>query len=198
MKSAKKLLPILTLMMLATAHGAVVLVIDVSNASAVTITALANNSLITGALRTNFFGGITIRNFFPTNQSITSAAPLNFGGSLRSLGAQSAFNEMVTFNFPSQTGDVVPGRDLSLYNVNAPDTDLQSLTSSAAPFTGTTTVNFSGFTLPTSGSSGDVNLGFLNSQGGVIGTYMVIPEPDTVMLGMLGAVALLRRKRARA
>jgi hypothetical protein len=187
--------PLVALLSIATTRGAVVLQIDVTNPSAVSITAVANNSLITASIRTNFFGGITIRDFFPVNQSITSAAPVSFAGSLRSRGAGSAFNETVTFNFSSQTGDVVSGRDLSLYNVNAPDSDIQSLTTNAAPFTGTTTLNLSGFTLPASGSSGNVNLGFLSSHGGVIGTYSVIPEPSTAIIGLLGAVGFLRRKR---
>lgn len=193
MKS-KLLAPALLLLAAASSQAAVVLTINIANPSAVVITSVANNSLATAILTVNFDGGISFRNFFTANESITLANPLEINGNWTALGASASYNEMVTFAFNNSA--VVPGVDLSIYNVDTPPQDDQNFVSSAAPFTGSSTVNMSTFThLPAVGTTGAVHVGFLASQGGVIGSWEVIPEPSTALLGLIGSLGLLRRRR---
>lgn len=176
------------------AQAAVVLTIDISNPAAVVITAVANNSQSAGTASVNFFGGISFRNFFSADQSIAEATPLAITGSWTAVGTTSSYNQMVTFDYGNPS--VLPGVDLSIYNSIAPNEDTQKFVTTAAPFTGSSIVNFSGFTfLPTVGTTGDVNIGYQPSFGGVIGQWQVIPEPSTAMLGAIGALALIRRRR---
>jgi hypothetical protein len=190
----KVLVPLLSLLAIASSHAATVITINIANPSAVIITALSVNSAVTGNLDVNFNGGISLRNFFTANESITLGSPLAISGNWTSRGTTSAFNEMVTFAFGN--ANVVPGVDLSIYNVDAPNGDDQNLLSTDTAFTGTATIDMSGFThMPAVGATGDVNLGYLGSQGGVIGTYSVIPEPSAAMLGLVGMVALFLRRR---
>lgn len=190
MKS-KLLAPILTLLAAASVQGAVVLTIDISNPSSVVFTSVANNSLIAGNLVVDFGGGISLRNFFTQNESIL--AGLAIGGDWKSRGANSPFDEMVTFVFNNAA--IVAGVDLSIYH-SVLSADDQNLLATEAPFTGSSVVNMAGLTyLPDVGTTGDVHLGYLASQGGVIGQWEVIPEPSAGLLGMLGTVVLLRRRR---
>jgi len=190
----KLLAPALFLLAAAASQGALVLTINIANPSAVVITGVANNSLVAKDLGVNFLGGISLRSFFTADESIAEASPLSITGSWKAIGAIASFNEMVTFAFDNAA--VVPGVDLSIYNGAAPNSDDQNFVTTAAPFTGSSTVNMSAFThLPAVGATGNVNSGFLASQGGVIGTWVVIPEPSTALLGLLGTVGLLRRRR---
>ncbi len=175
----------------ASLQGAVVLTIDISNPSAVVFTSVANNSQITGDLYVNFSGGISIRDFFTQNEFI---AALGINGDWKSLGAIAGFNEIATFVFGDPA--VVPGVDLSIYNSTASLADDQNLLDSKAPFSGSSITNMEAYTyLPEVGETGDVHLGYLSSQGGVIGQWVVIPEPSTAILSLLGVTALLRRRR---
>lgn len=188
----KLLAPALFLLAAASSQGALVLTINIANPSAVVITGVANNSAINGTLKVNFDGGISLLSFFTANENLTTARTLS--GNWKAAGAAAAYNEMVTFAFGNSA--VVPGVDLSIYNLGAPVTDFQTLTTSAPPFTGSSTVNLSGLTrLPAVGATGNVNLGFLASHGGTIGTWVVVPEPSTALLGLLGTFTLLRRRR---
>jgi hypothetical protein len=185
---------IIFLLAAASSQSAVVLTIDITNPSAVIISSVANNSAITGNLVVNFKGGISFRNFFTANENITLSAPLAINGNWTSRGTTSSFNEMVTFAFNNE--NVVPGVDLSIYNASAADSDDQNLLDTAAPFTGSSIVNMSTFTnMPAIGTSGDVNLGFLGSQGGVIGQWNVIPEPSSLLLALVGISSFFRRRR---
>lgn len=174
--------------------AALVLTINISNPSSTIITVVPNNSQITGNLNVNFDGGISLVAFFSANESITVADPLGINGTWTARGTSSAYNEMVTFNYGNSA--VVPGRDLSIYNVDALNGDTQKFLSSAAPFTGTSTVNFSSFAnLPAVGTTGNVNIGYQNSHGGVIGQWVVVPEPSSLLIASVGLVGLLRRRR---
>jgi hypothetical protein len=190
----KLLAPVLFLSVTASSQAATVITINIANPAAVVITGMAHNSLITKDLTVNFLGGISLRSFFTANESITEANPLSITGNWTASGTTASYSEMVTFAFDNPT--VVPGVDLSIYNAAAPNTDDQNFTTSSAPFTGSSIVNMSAFThLPAVGATGNVNSGFLTSQGGVIGTWVVIPEPSTALLGLMGAFSLLRRRR---
>jgi len=178
----------------ATASAAVVVTIDISNPAATVITALPVNSAINGDLYVNFNGGISFLNFFTADESITVAAPLGIAGTWTAAGTASSYNEMVTFDYGS--ADVVPGVDLSIYNSLVSNADDQNFTTATFAFTGSSTVNLSGFAnLPAAGTTGSVNLGYMSSQGGSIGQWQVIPEPASCGLAALGAVAAFLRRR---
>ncbi len=52
--------------------------------------------------------------------------------------------------------------------------------------------------LPAIGATGNVNMGFKPSQGGLIGQWVAVPEPGETagVIGLgLGAFALVRRNR---
>jgi hypothetical protein len=180
------------------AQAAIVLTINVQDPSHVTFTAVASNSAITRDLATDFSGGISLLGFFTVNQTILSAAPLAISGNWKGRNATLAYNETVTYDYSAQTGDVVAGKDLSIYNSGGGGT--QSFVTSAPPFTGISSANMTAFAsgLPLAGSSGSLISGFQSTQGGVIGQWSVVPEPaeTTVAVGaLIGAFALVRRSR---
>ncbi|MEY3896812.1 MAG: hypothetical protein RLZZ214_2332 [Verrucomicrobiota bacterium] len=193
MKS-KLFAPALLLLVTASSEAALVITINIANPAAVVITSVANNSLVAKDLTVNFDGGISFRNFFTANESITTANPLAISGTWTARGASASYNEMVTFAFNNAA--VVPGVDLSIYNVAAVNSDDQNFTTTAAPFSGSSSVNMSAFThLPAVGATGSVNSGFLSTQGGSIGTWVVVPEPSSAVLGLIGSLSLIRRRR---
>ena len=174
--------------------AALVLTIDISNPSSTIITAVANNSQITKDLAVNFLGGISFVAFFDAIEDITVDDALQITGNWTARGTTSAYSEMVTFNYGNF--QVVPGRDLSIYNLNASGSDDQNFLNTAAPFTGSSTVDFSSFaSLPAAGTTGDVYSGYQGSHGGVIGQWVVIPEPSSLLIAATGLVGLMRRRR---
>lgn len=174
--------------------AALVLTINISNPSSTIITVVANNSQITKDLDVNFNGGISFVSFFTANENITAASPVGINGTWTGSGTTSPYNEMVTFNYGNAA--VVPGRDLSIYNVDAPNGDTQNFTTSTAPFTGSSTVNLSSFTnLPAVGTTGNVYIGYQSSHGGIIGQWQIIPEPSSLLIASAGLIGLLRRRR---
>lgn len=190
----KLLAPTLFVFAAASSQAALVLTINIANPAAVVITGVANNSLVAKNLSVNFLGGISLRSFFTANESITESNPRSITGNWTAIGTSSSYNEMVTFAFDNAA--VVPGVDLSIYNSAAPNSDDQNFIITAAPFTGSSTVNMSGFThLPAVGTTGSVNSGYLASHGGSLGTWIVVPEPSAALLGLIGCFSLLRRRR---
>lgn len=176
-------------------HGAVVLTIDISNPSAVVITAIPNPSLIDKSLAVNYSGGISFLNFFTANESIVSS-PLAITGNWKANGTSASYTEMVTFVY--EHADPVPGVDLSIYNLAAGYSEMQSFSTSLFAFTGSSIVNFTGLThLPAIGTTGNVMLGYQSDQGGSIGEWKVIPEPSAVLLGALGTIGALGMLRRR-
>jgi hypothetical protein len=181
------------------------LVINVTDPSAVTFTATSENAYGTASIAVNFTGGITLENFFPFNQSITVGDPAVLVGNLTPSGTSTAYNEFVTFNYDANTGTVESGDDLSVYNVDAPNVDTQDFVSGATAFTGFSTVDLTGYTLPTEGTWGAINIGYKADHGGTIGYWTVVttqvPEASTYSL-FAGALALAwvvaRRRIARA
>jgi hypothetical protein len=182
------------------ARAAVVLTINVQDPSHVTFAAVANNSAINGTLVADFNGGISLLGFFTADQSILTASPLAISGSWIGRSASFGYNEAVTYNYATQDGVVVAGKDLSIYYNVLNQGGNQDFSTSAAPFTGVSSANMTAFAsgLPLAGTTGPLILGFLSSQGGEIGQWSVVPEPaeTTVAVGALvGAFALLRRSR---
>jgi hypothetical protein len=173
--------------------GAIVLLIDVSDPANVTFTATANNSAVAGNLSADFNGGITLKDFFTSNENIGVGDPLAISGTWISRGASSSFNEAVTFDFDANTGNVEPGVDLSLYHNVVNPSNLQQFITSAPPFTGSSTADLSLLTfLPNPGATGSVYMGYLGSHGGILGEWMAVavPEPSAVAV-VTGQVLLL-------
>lgn len=179
-------------LMVGSSFGAVVLTIDISNPTVTVFTAVANNSQSNDTVLVDYGGGIAIRDFFVGNESITVANPVVFTGNWTARGTTSSYNETVTFTYGN--ANPVPARDLSVYYNVLNAANNQVFVTSAAPFTGSSTADFSDYAnLPAVGATGDV---FSDYQNGVVlGQWVVIPEPSTAFLGAIGALALLRRRR---
>lgn len=176
------------------ALAAVVLTIDISNPSAVVFTTVGNNSQSAGDLFVNYNGGISLLGFFTANESIPSNLPVTLTGNWTALGTSAAFTEMVTFVYGDPA--VVSGIDLSIYNVDANGDDDQNFLTTAAPFTGSAIADLSAFTnLPALGTTGNVNMGFMSSQGGVLGQWQIVPEPSVALAAAIGMMGFLRRRR---
>ncbi|MCW1885467.1 PEP-CTERM sorting domain-containing protein [Luteolibacter flavescens] len=176
------------------ASAAVVVTIDISSPGAVVITTVGAGSSSTGDLTVNFAGGISFLGFFTDNELITAEEPALISGNWRASGTSTSYNEMVTFEYGSP--DVVPGVDLSIYNLGAVLSDDQNFVLGQQAFFGSSVVDFSSLThLPAVGTTGNVMLGYRSSHGGVIGQWEVIPEPTTALLGLLGMGAFAARRR---
>ncbi len=96
----------------------VVLYIDVSNPANVTFTAGLANSAGAATPVVGFNAGISLENFFTSNENITLSSPLAIAGNwkARGVGAGENYNETVTFNYsdPVHPEAVVAGVDLSI------------------------------------------------------------------------------------
>lgn len=168
-------------------HAAVLLTIDVSNPSAVTITG-------TGALPSVNYSTAGFDNF-----------PVNL------LGFYSADPGVITIAPTSstlvlQSGDTVnsllggrfaPGQTTLILRRNAGSPDQAAFDNSAAAFVGTAVFDLSsiaGF-LPNVSSVGNIVGDDFTT---VVGTYQVVPEPSTYgIVGASGCLALVVWRRAR-
>lgn len=80
--------------------------------------------------------------------------------------------------------------DLNLFEDEG-DQD-QIFTVSTPAFTGTATLNLSGYSLPPSGTTGDILAGYSGWSGEIIGQYQVVPEPHALpMAAALGLLAFV-------
>lgn len=182
------------------ANAGVVFQIDVSNPSAVTITATTAVSESDSSLNIGT-EGITIENFLTSS---TIAFPLNtaFTGDLSPSGTAVAYNFFGTFEYEDNDGAFKAGNDLSVYSGTA---GTQDFSTSTTAFTGVATFDFSSAStaLPSVGTTGNVISGFLMTggpagHGNVVGQWTVVsvPEPSSVFLLGLGYLGFaLRRSR---
>ena len=208
MKIKNTLALLLPFLFCAYSHAAVVVTIDLTNPSAAVISSVANNSLLTVNARVHFPGGISFRNFFTDFVSIDIQSPLAISGNWRARFANPySYNQMVTFNDLGNAG--APGTDLNIYNGLAPDHIFQWFNTSAAPFTGSSTVDLFSFlpNLPALGATGDIVVGMGSNtesfqypdpgqDGGVlIGRWQIVPEPSAISLLAVGLGIVLRRRR---
>lgn len=162
--------------------AAVLLSVDITDLSAVTITATgaapdyATSAYTTydGVALLGFFGGAGLINYstFP----VTS-------GNLTPSGAAAAFDSSDVQTISANLAD------LGLYRNSGAEQELFAFGTPA--FTGTLTLNLSSFTR-SDFTLGTFNLaaGYQNSGTTQIGQYTVIPEPATYAL-LLGGVALV-------
>lgn len=181
----------------APAQAFTVLVIDISNPAAVTFTSTGSVSLVDSSLNMSL-GGFSIQNFFATAVWADEIAT----GNLHPTGSPYVYSGLGTFDYEGGTGFFGSSNDLSIYsNGGASTTELsQVFSTDSSAFNGVMTVNFSEFasSLPAAGTAGNVRAGYLIGElghTGIVGEYIVVPEPSAVLLGGLGALALLKRRR---
>lgn len=176
---------------LALAHpsrAAVLLSIDTSNPSAVTITATGNFSSINENNRKTS-DGIDLLQFFISSNSFNSTS---VSGSLTpSGGGSSSYSQAFQDSYSGSAVDL---------NLLSGSSSPQNFSTTTPAFTGTATLDLSSYSsaLPAAGASGDILDGwkYINS-GVVIGKWSVVPEPSTYALFGMGAVVLLRAARRR-
>ncbi len=178
------------------------LLINIYDPSHVVITSTGANSTINVSGSSGFVMGISFLNFFTSNQSIPEAAPVAISGNWRGAGTTTSYNSMVTYVYNNPA--VQPGVDLSIYS--DPTSSTQNFMTTAAAFSGSSTVNLSAFAsaLPAAGTIGTITIGYQASQGGAIGSWQVIsvPEPSTyaVFTGIFALIGVMvyRRPGSRA
>ncbi len=192
---------LITLAPLATINAAVVLVVDVSDPSAVTFTAQDAASDVSSSLNRSF-EGLTIENFFTASITVSANPPRPIAGDLTpSLGIQT--NPYVgtgTFDYGNST-NFGPGNDLSVFADNTVENS-QQFTAGQRAFNGQAIIDFSteAAVLPSVGSTGDVITGFDPSNTGeglVIGQWTVVPEPSSTLMlfaALIGFGSVRRRK----
>jgi len=173
----------------------ILLTIDDSNPSAVTITATGFTPLVNSGKFAN--SGVDLLGFFNATQPSLLGSTFNtslFGG-----GSPSPYSNVRSDNFSTSGGNAV---DLNLFIV-AGGGDLQGFSTTAPAFTGSLTIDLgslgvSSSALPVAGTTGDILTGNSGDQGLVIGEWEVnpVPEPGVGILFVLGsAVGMVVRRR---
>ncbi|MEN6452417.1 MAG: PEP-CTERM sorting domain-containing protein [Thermoguttaceae bacterium] len=157
----------------------ILLSIDVSKPSAVTITATGAHSLVDDS-SANVQLGVVLLSFFNKAQEYAWA---NCTGDLTPPSSSSqGYNwwgpdtvDTAGLNLYAFTGGVYP----------APEHAVQNFSTTASAFTGTCTVDLSSYaaSLPLAGESGDIWAGSsgLGSHA-VLGQWVAVPEPSTMCL----------------
>lgn len=165
--------------------------VDLSNPSAVVITATTAVSLENSAT-TTLFEGATLQLFFTSD---LTGAPVTDGlaaGTLRPFSAAFAYDTWTL-------DDTIPGifSDLNLFLPGDPETSpSQVFGNFFQAFVGSSTINLSDFTasFPVNGTTGPIYAGYSDNLGPMIGTWEVtavptpVPElPVAAHLGLYGA-----------
>ena len=182
----------------AQAQLAVHLLVDVSDPAAVKITATPALALAAETGVTTTYDGVTLGGFF------TADAGGALGGlatsTLKAAGTSGAFDSWSSVDWPASAAP----RGLNLYASGAGEP--QMFLTATPPFTGQATVDFdapglSGH-LPAVSSTGGVFTGpgdgILAVGGTQIGTWQVVPEPETwgvVSLAVVGVAGVVLRRR---
>ena len=188
------------------ARAAVILEVDVSDASAVTFTATVANSAVDSSLNYSL-KGITIVDFFTSN--VNYGVNTTISGSLAptlSSPSDGFYDYFGSYDWDGNTGSFGPSTDFNMYAGGAAGPGSQEFSTSFQAFTGVATFDFSansGF-LPTAGASGNIYTGYLKTggdptEGLIIGTWQVVPEPSSyaLYLGIFSVACLVFRRRCR-
>ncbi len=199
------------------AQAAVLIQIDVSDATNVTFAATGSFADVDNSLYTTNDGVDLMAFFTGDSASAQALVPIPIGlegmsGGFTAAGVQDAYNSWVRDN-------VTKGMniDLNLYfelggneataavplAASAPKpVGLQLFSTTSAAFTGTGSIDFTTESqfLPQIGASGEIRPGYSDiGLGASIGRWLVIPEPSTYAIllgaGVLAAAAIARRRR---
>jgi hypothetical protein len=167
------------------AEASILIVIDISNPSAVTFTTTEAVPLINDS-STSTAHGVSLMGLFSSAFAV-SDQPLV--GDLTPAGSSVSF-EWLLNNFEGITGF-----DLNLYSNSS---DSQVFSTGTPAFSGSgVSVNLDGATFATSGNIivGDT----LQGSGDIIGQWAVVPEPSSsaILTGLAAGVMLFVRRRQR-
>ena len=169
----------------------VLLFVDVSDPAAVTFTSTLNLSSVNDSSFTTY-EGVDLVGFFSSE----------YVGSSGLMSGNLKFPTAAWQYYKWNSDQRVPGApwsDLNLYNHDSTPGN-QAFSTTAAAFTGTGTINLTGYSLPSPGDSGDIIPGANSATPfPVIGQWQVVavPEPSSVLLSGLGLAALLGRRYLR-
>ncbi len=179
----------------------ILLTIDDSNSSAVTITATGFAPGVNDSGRPAS-SGVDLLGFFSASEPGLFGQFL-LGSTLSGGGSGVSYNDVRGDNFSTSGGNSVDFR-LSL-DISSPGAGNTQTFSTAQPaFTGTWTIDLSSLgvgssALPTAGTTGDILSGFGGDQGSIIGQWEVnpVPEPAIGSLLVLGSIigTIIRRSR---
>ncbi|YCM42491.1 hypothetical protein V2O64_14365 [Verrucomicrobiaceae bacterium 227] len=182
------------------ATAAVVLEIDISNPAAVVFSATSGTSSTDSTLRRTY-DGFTIENFFTTEVTYSNLSD-STGDLVDQLGIGPSYSGFGTFEYSDNVGDFKAANDLSIFTNEGDAVPNQVFAVGSVAFTGSETYDFSSTpaALPSPGATGNVISGYFQSgtadHGEVIGQWVVVvPEPSAAVLGVLGMLMLVKRKR---
>lgn len=186
------------------ATSPILLTINDSNPSAVTITATGLNPTVNDTGRTAN-DGVDLLSFFNQDEINMTAGQFLPNSTLKGGSLVLSYNDVWSDNY-STTGGTF--KDLSLYiDISSPgSTDPENFSVSQPAFSGSWTIDLSGLgvssiALPTPGSTGQILSGDSVNAGSIIGQWQVapVPEPTTGSLLFIGSAAglLFCRRRTR-
>ena len=180
--------------------------VDISNPAAVVITTTGNASLIDNSAY-NTYRGVDLLAFFTAPTSLIGTGT----GTLTPAGATQSYD---AWYWDNASGTAI---DLNFYfNIDQPDAQTQTFTTTAPAFTGTMIADLSSVAalLPAEGATGTVVAGWLGTGSGMgdstsapIGQYTVVPEPAvfpllsalaTLLVTLAACTPLLIRRRLRS
>jgi hypothetical protein len=179
----------------------ILLTIDDSNPSAVTITTTGFTPAVNDSTRPAS-SGVDLLGFFSANQSALFGQTLS-GSTLSGGNSGVSYNDVRGDNFSTSGGNSL---DLSLsVDSSSPGTGNTQIFSVAQPaFAGSWTIDLSDLgvnssALPLLGTHGDILSGFNGDQGTIIGQWQVgpVPEPGMGSLFILSSVVAFVIKRRR-
>lgn len=171
-------------------HGSsFLLTVDTSNPAAVTVTSTGEEPEA-GDSSTTTYDGVTLLGFFTSEELLGDSYALS-SSTLQPAGATVSYTLWTVDNY---SGTAV---DLNLYEDEAYQDQIFSLSDPA--FTGTATLDLSGYSLPAAGTTGNILAGYSGYSGAIIGQYRVVPEPHAFPLaaglGLMTFVWMRRRLR---
>lgn len=173
-------------------HGSSFLLkVDTSNPSAVTITATGEYPTAEDS-GTTTFDGVTLLEFFTSEEPLGGPSPLSTSNLEPAPGGVSYTLWTLDDHTPATPST---GVDLNLFEDKSSAQQIFTLSNPA--FTGTATLNLSGYSLPSPGKTGNILAGWSGTSGAIIGEYQVVPEPHALPLaaGLALMVFVLVRRR---
>jgi hypothetical protein len=182
----------------------ILLSIDDSNPSAVTITATSSNSYSDYSGNTAN-AGVDLLGFFGSDETGLSSGQLS-GGSLQG-GDDGVFYDSLRSDNYSTGGGLYYDLEVYLSAAASGSGNIETFSTNLSAFSGTWTINLSSLgvdasDLPVGGSEGSIISGNNASAGSYLGEWQVVstPEPSTFGLLALGAVLtrIVRRRQQAA